>query len=108
MVRTPKNYQGTLVTTRHLGSILPGLLEKVSENFSERPDLILAAWPEIIGAQMAKMARAQAFREGILEVKVSNSSLYSLLAQHEKQRLLEALRHRFPKVAIRAIQFRMG
>lgn len=106
--RTPRNYNGTNATTRHLGSILSGLLGKVSENFNERPDMILAAWPEIIGAQLAKMAEAVAFTEGVLEVRVKNSSLYSLLSQQDKPRLVQALRVRFPKVVIKTIRFKLG
>lgn len=74
----------------------------------DRPDLILEAWPEIIGEKLAPMTKPMAFERGILTVKVSNSTLYSLLSQHERGRLLACLRQRFPAVEIKNIYFRIG
>jgi hypothetical protein len=106
--RTPRFYNGKETTTHHLGQILPEVLRAVGVKFSDRPDLILAAWPEIIGAPLAKMAEAVAFDEGVLHVKVKNSSLYSLLNQQDRPRLLQALRQKFPNVNIKTILFRIG
>lgn len=106
--RTPKNYNGTDVTTHHITALLPIVLAKVGEVYAERPDLILAAWPEIIGAKLAAMTQAVSFVEGVLLVKVKNSTLYSLLNQHDKPRILSNLRKKFPKMNIKTIVFRIG
>lgn len=106
--RTPRNYDGCQVVTHRLNEILPSVLGKVSEAFQDRPDLILASWPEIIGTKLAPMTQAISFSEGILVVKVKNSSLYSLLSQNDKPRLVQSLRGKFPKVSIKTIQFRLG
>ncbi|NDD57918.1 MAG: DUF721 domain-containing protein [Chlamydiae bacterium] len=106
--RTPKYYDGTAKTTKELSQILPDALRKLGANFEQRPDLILAIWPELIGEKLAPMTQAVSFVEGILTVKVRNSSLYSLLSQHEKPKLVKALRSRFPSVIIRNINFRLG
>ena len=105
--RTPKNYQGTNLTGHNVSELLPHFLDKLGKVYSEKPDLILETWPEIIGPQFAKRTKALSFFEGILTVNVSDSTLNSLL-YHEKARLLDSLRKRFPKVLIKNILFRIG
>ncbi len=106
--RLPKGYNGTATTFHRVGDLLPLALKEIGCRYQDRPDLILAAWPDIIGLKLAPMTRVTTFEEGILTVKVSNSTLYSLLSQHEKKRILERLRSRFPTVPIHAIHFRFG
>ena len=81
--RTPKNYDDIEPTGKVLSSLLPEWLAKASFRFQDRPDLILLAWAEIIGEKLSPMTTAVSFINGILTVKVKNSSLYSLLVQHE-------------------------
>jgi predicted nucleic acid-binding Zn ribbon protein len=88
--------------------VLPSLFNKICKSYELRADLILAAWPEIIGPQFAPMTQATSFEEGILSVKVKNSTLYSLLVHNEKERLVKLLRKQFPQTPIKTIQFRMG
>ena len=75
----------------------------IGEMHRERPDLILASWPEIIGSKLAPMTKAISFEAGILYIKVNISTLYSLLSQHERGRLLKCLRDRFPAVEFKNI-----
>lgn len=107
-VRTPRNYDGNKLTTHAIGDILPHVLEKISEQFNDRGDLILAAWPEVIGPKLAPMTQALAFDHGVLTVKVKNSTLHSLLNQNEKVKLISILRKKFPKVEVKTILFRIG
>lgn len=106
--RTPKNYDGSKVTTRHLHDVIPHVLNKITEVFDERPDLLLAAWPEIIGPKLAPMTQAVSFIDGVLTVKVKNSTLHSLLTQNDKGKLLQSIRNKFPKISIKTILFRIG
>ncbi len=106
--RTPKNYDGTEVTTRSLGDLIPTVLSKISEVNQDRPDLVIAAWPGIIGSNLSTMTNAVSFHEGFLVVKVKNSTLFSLLNQNDKPKLLSNLRKKFPNVTIHNIIFRMG
>lgn len=101
-------HEGTETTNKHAAKLLPKLLAKLGKACQERPDLILAAWPQIIGEKLAPMAQAISFNEGVLTVRVKNSTLYSLLVQHEKTGLLKKLREKFPAAVIRNIIFRMG
>ncbi|VHO02618.1 DUF721 domain-containing protein [Candidatus Rhabdochlamydia sp. T3358] len=96
------------LTNKLLVNLLPKMLERIAAMQKDRPDLILSAWQEIIGKDLAVMAQAIGFEKGILMVKVSNSTLYSLLAQHEKKRLLQMLRKKFPSIDIKTIHFRIG
>jgi Dna[CI] antecedent, DciA len=93
---------------QHLKELLPSVLGKIGSAYQERPDLVLAAWPEIIGPKLAPMTEALSFVEGVLTVKVRHSTLYSLLRQYERDKLLRQLREKFPGTAIKRIAFRMG
>ncbi len=98
----------TSITSKNLKSLLPSFLHEISKRQEERPDLILATWPSIIGSRLAPMTQAVSFSGGFLTVKVKNSSLLSLLAQHERPKLLKQLRKKFPSVTIRNIRFHIG
>lgn len=106
--RTPKGYDGTGVTTHKMSDLLPGFLSQIGEAYKDRPDLILASWPEVIGERLAPMTQAMAFVDGVLTVKVKNSSLHALLSQNDKHRILNSLKKKFPKAEIRNIVFRIG
>lgn len=106
--RTPKKYDGTQITSHRMADLLPHVLAKIGEVYDQRPDLILAVWPDIIGPKLAGMAQAVSFAEGVLIVKVKNSTLHSLLSQNDKLRILNMLRQKFPRVEITNICFRIG
>ncbi|CUI16431.1 hypothetical protein PNK_0806 [Candidatus Protochlamydia naegleriophila] len=106
--RTPRYYDGTGVTTHRINDLLPDVLSKIGEVYQQRSDLILTMWPSIIGPKLAAMTQAVSFSEGVLVVKVKNSTLYSLLSQNDKPRILSQLRQKFPHVEIKTISFRIG
>lgn len=99
---------GLLPTTRHIRQILPHILEDIGRIYQNRPDLVMAAWPEIIGHELSTMTRPISFFDGILTVKVNNSTLYSLLNQNDKPRIIKNLRDKFPGTMIKTIIFRQG
>ena len=103
-----QRFNSTKKTTRHIGELLPQVMQDIGKLYQERPDLILASWPDVIGSKLAPMTQALSFQEGVLFVKVMNSTLHSLLSQHDKPRLIKNLRDRFPKTMIKTIVFRMG
>lgn len=106
--RKNRAYDGTELTSRHLREVLPAVLRKVEGVFEGNPERILKAWPALIGDKLASMTRAESFVEGVLTVRVKNTTLHSLLHQHEKMRLLTLLRKQFPDVSIKTIVFRIG
>lgn len=106
--RTPKNYDGTATTTHQITDLLSDLVLQLRKNHQDRPDLVLGAWPEIIGPQLAGMTQAVSFIDGILLVKVKNSTLHSLLSQNDKTRIMTSLKTKFPRIQLRNIVFRIG
>jgi hypothetical protein len=106
--RTPKYYDGTELTARRMSELLPAVLSQIGKVYVQRPDLILAAWPDVIGPKLAPMTQAVSFIDGILVVKVKNSTLHSLLSQNDKPGILNVLRKKFPDVLIKTIYFRIG
>jgi len=106
--RLPRHYDGIQPTGKSIQQLLPHIMRKVSSDYKEQPTLILAAWSKVLGEKLAPMTEAVSFEKGVLVVKVKNSSLYSLLSQHEKSRLLKSLKEMFPSVTIRNIIFRIG
>ena len=54
------------------------------------------------------MTVAVSLIEGVLTVRVKNATLYSLLVQHEKERLLKALQKKFSKGAVCQLVFKVG
>jgi len=108
MKRTPKHYDGVEFSGKKIGKILPEVLQKIQALKGTDRDQIFAAWSELISEQMAAYTKPMNFQNGILKVTVYSSTLYSLLTQHEKPRLLKALQERYPKISIRDIVFRIG
>jgi hypothetical protein len=106
--RTPKNYDGTKVTTRRLDFLAKKLLLEIGNERTKKGDEILAFWPEIVGPSIAPMTYAESYIAGTLVVRVKNSTLYSLLSQYEKARLLKLLKEKFPEAGIANITFRIG
>lgn len=106
--RTPKNYDGTAPTTHKIEDVLSHVVFQIREAYLDRADLILAAWPQIIGPQLAPMTQAVSFKEGILHVKVKNSTLHSLLSQNDKARIMASLKRMFPHMQFKNIVFSIG
>lgn len=106
--KRPWHYDGHLPTTRHINQVLPRILHDIGKRYHDRPDLVLAAWPDVIGSKLAPMAQAVSFCDGFLVVKVNNSTLYSLLSQNDKPRLIQNLRDKFPQTVIKSILFQLG
>lgn len=105
--RTPKDYDGTAVTTHQMKHLIPQVLSHIDTVYYQQSNLVLEGWSEIIGSKLAHMTQALSFIDGILVVKVKNSTLHSLINQ-EKPRLLQMLREKFPATKIRTISFRIG
>ncbi|MEI8125571.1 MAG: DUF721 domain-containing protein [Parachlamydiaceae bacterium] len=104
----PYKYEGTQVTSRHVGDLLSGALSRLNSLYRDQPELILKAWPDVIGLKLATMTQATSFLDGVLTVKVRNSTLHSLLSRHDKNKILTALQQRFPKTRIQNIVFKIG
>lgn len=108
MARIPKNYQGNRPTGRHIKELLPNVLKGYETMHAAKVRYLIDAWPELIGSKLATMTSVEGFAQGIVKVKVTNSTLLSLLSGPEKAKLLATLRERFPSAGIKNIQFFIG
>lgn len=106
--QNPKYYDGIKPTSHQVRDILPRILSDINARQHERPEAVLNAWPVLIGDKIAPMTRALSFRDGVLTVAVKNATLYSLLNEREKGKLLLRLRQTFPQISIHNIIFRIG
>ncbi len=108
MQRTPRNFDGTEQTCRSLETLLPSILLQIDERYKKTVDEIFEGWKTIIGEKMAPLTELVSLEKGVVTIKVKNSTLYSLLCQHEKARLLNELQKKYSKEKIRDLKFRIG
>lgn len=108
MARTPKNYQGIQPTGRMIKDLLPKVLHGYEKTQENKVALIFEAWPSVVGEKLAPMTEVVSYDEGIVKIKVSNSTLLSVLTGHEKGKLLAKLRECFPSVQIKTLHFFIG
>ena len=104
-----RSSDGSMTTTRHLKDLARRYLAHLERKLTYKPAAVVELWPQVIAPQFIAMTKADRFEEGVLHVKVSNSSLLSLLhSPLEKKRLTEALQIKIPDVEIKDICFRIG
>jgi hypothetical protein len=106
--QNPKYYDGIRPTSHQVRDFLPKILSDINSRQLERPEAVIASWPSIIGDKIAPMTRALSFRDGVLTVAVKNATLYSLLNEREKGKILHRLKQTFPQIQIHNIIFRIG
>lgn len=102
--RTPRNYLGVQNPAKQLGDLLPEILTDIQARCSDEKAAIFQFWEALIGEKMAPLAEPFSWVDGVLTVKVKSATLYSLLCQHEKARLLTKLREKF---SVRNLIFRI-
>jgi hypothetical protein len=106
--RTPRNFDGTKNTGHSIGPLLSDILLQMEQRVKGNVEEIATGWKSVIGEALAPMTDVASFEKGILTVKVKSSTLYSLLCQHEKNRLLSELQKKYSKEKIRDLKFRIG
>jgi predicted nucleic acid-binding Zn ribbon protein len=79
-----------------------GLDERLTEG------QILAAWKQIVGDWFALHTCPDRLRDGILYVRVIQSSIHYELDRNCKSRIIQKLKARFGATRIRDIRFRLG
>jgi hypothetical protein len=101
--RTPRNYNGTERPGKTIGDLASQFLFEVSKKSLDPILEIAPFWAEIMGEKMGSLTQIVSFVDGVLTVKVKSSTLYSLLCQHERPRLIVKLQERF---SVKNIVFR--
>lgn len=103
--RTRRNYFGTENPVKRMTDLLPEVLSDLEKKAKDPRDEIFQYWHFLMGEKMSPFTEPLSFFDGVLTVKVKSSTLYSLLAVHEKKRLLQKLQEKF---SIRNLVFRVG
>jgi len=89
-----------------------GALEKVMRDLGLAERLtegqILAAWKEIVGEWFALHTHPDRLRDGILFVRVLQSSVHCELDRNCRPQIVQKLKARFGAKRIRDIRFRLG
>ncbi len=100
--------KGSILPHRQLKDLLAGFIDDIQTKVDLRPDLILEEWEKIIDPRWKGMTVASSFEKGTVVVKVKNTTLYSLLIQHEGSKLLKKLQLKFPDSGINKLKFCIG
>jgi hypothetical protein len=105
---TDLSYTDAFMVNRHLRDLLPRALQKIEGKRQERPDLVIAAWKEVIPEKWRPWTEAIAFEKGVVMVKVKNAALYQLLVQQKQGTLLHQLQEKVPEAVLNSIKFLIG
>ena len=105
MRRTKRNFNGTEPTGKKIGDLLPQILAGLGRPAEVERDSLFSFWMSLLDGKAAGLTQPVSWKNGVLTVKVKSATLYALLCQHEKPRLLKALQGRFP---VQSIVFRIG
>jgi predicted nucleic acid-binding Zn ribbon protein len=68
---------------------------------------LAVAWRKATGEALASFSRPGALKRGVLEVRVTTSTIVQELG-FQKQQILAALRAEFPDAKLRDLRFRVG
>ena len=93
---------------KDIKTLLPNVLDNIEKKYKKNPINVMEIWPEIIGKKLSPMTKAVSLKDGVFVVKVKSSTLYSLLNNYEKQKLLEKLQNKISKDIVHKIVFKIG
>lgn len=91
----PRFFSGTQPTSHALDLLVSRWLRAFDKRVSDSPEKAFAAWDAVVGLKISALARPLTFSEGILTVRVQNSTLMSLLAGTERKQILQRLRRQY-------------
>jgi len=103
--RTKRNFDGTTPTGKKIGDLLPQILSGIGRPKEVEREALSQYWFSLLDEKAAGLTQIVSWKNGVLTIKVKSATLYALLCQHEKPRLLKALQRRFQ---VQDIVFRIG
>jgi hypothetical protein len=104
MERTKRNFNGIEPTGKKISDLLPGILNDIGRHVRDDREAIFERWFSLVGEKMGPLTAPVSWKNGVLTIKVKSATLYALLCQHEKARLLKSLQEDFQ---IRDLVFRV-
>jgi predicted nucleic acid-binding Zn ribbon protein len=91
---------------RRLGAILPQVVERLGLSRGLKCQEVLTLWPNAVGAQISRKTQAQNIEDGVLWVKVADSTwmqeLYFL-----KPAIIKKLNQQIGEMIVKDIKFRL-
>jgi hypothetical protein len=103
--RTKRHFNGTAPTGKKISEILPLVLNEIEKKTGGDREKIFQFWRSLLGEKMALLTQPISLKNGILTIKIKSATLYSLLCQHEKARLLKEMQAKFEIIDL---VFRVG
>lgn len=104
-LRTKRGFDGIEPTGKKISDLLPQILVDITGKNGSEQELVFDMWFSLMGEKMGRLTQPLHLKNGVLTIKVKSATLYALLCQHEKGRLVKALQTKFQ---IRDIIFRIG
>ena len=95
-------------TSVPVGVALSRFLKKIGIPDRLKEEEVLAAWEELVGPFLSKHATPQKLLQGVLHVRVLQSTVHYELDRVWKPQILQKFRDRFGQRAVREIRFRLG
>lgn len=103
--RTKRHFDGISPTGKKISDLLPQVLADIGRKTGVTQEAVFELWFSLMGEKMAPLTQPISLKNGVLTIKVKSATLYALLCQHEKTRLLNALQAKFQ---IQDVVFRIG
>lgn len=89
---------------RHLGDILPELVDALGIRAKLKRQEVLTLWPEVVGERVAKVTRAREVRDGRLFVEVESSAWRNELF-YLKREIIQQLNNRAGEEVVHDLVF---
>ncbi len=94
-------------TSQPVGLLIAVLMKELGLSERMTEEQIISAWREIVGEFLASHSRPSGLNEGVLYVRVLQSTMLYELDRTFRKEILEKLRKRFGRT-IRDVRFKMG
>jgi predicted nucleic acid-binding Zn ribbon protein len=94
-------------TSQAVGPLIAALMKELGLSERMTEEQIISAWKEIVGDFLAGHSRPSGLHEGVLYVRVLQSTMLYELDRTFRKEILEKLRKRFGRL-IRDVRFKMG
>ncbi len=105
MERTKRYFDGTGVTGKKISELLPEILGGLAPKGTDEREALWRLWMDLLGEKMGTLTQIVSWKNRVLTIKVKSATLYALLAQREKGRLLQEIQKKF---AVQELVFRVG
>ncbi len=94
--------------TAAMDKLVPTVMKGLGLEQRLQQSQVFFLWPQIVGADIARHAQPVSLRNGLLILAVDHPGWLQELSRYHKPLLLQKVRERIGKTAVRDIVFRIG